>query len=269
MSISKTINAKISMALALGTVFGLMGFNTLSSDSWSFSKLNMLWQDVDLKLSAPLQKKYEKDATRLALRLISESEEYHKLDVEVPEQAITPIYNALVSIHNSNLDAAKMVTEIHKLHTFPVPSVDHFFVVYNRKAEWAIPLRLGDNSTDSDQINELLDHYGLVIDKHVEWDEEKNSFHVKATKSLNIAAIAKEFSAIEDIVLVDLLMPSGDGNDIEVKQLENGLEVKYLIKFGSCISGCKNQHVWTFKVSNQNEVTFIGESGDELPEWMK
>jgi len=222
-----------------------------------------------MNLSEHLQKKYQKDATRLALRLISQDKEYHKLDVEVPDHAVQPIFNALISIHNSDLKAAKTVTRIHKLHTFPVPSVDHFFVVYKRSAKWAIPLRMGDNTTDSEEINQLLQHYGLVIDKHVEWDEEKNSFHVKATKSLNIAAIAKEFSAIEGVVLVDLLMPAGDGNDIEVKQLEDVLEVNYLIKFGSCISGCKNQRVWTFRVDRQNKVSFVGESGDELPVWMK
>ncbi|MEM8908214.1 MAG: hypothetical protein AAGD05_10250 [Bacteroidota bacterium] len=268
MSASKLIRTKMSTGFALFTVFGLMGFKTLAPQSWSISNWHAQWNDTKREISAHLQKKYEKDATRLALRMISQDAAYHDLDVEVPAQATTPIFNALISIHQSGLEAAKTVTRIHKLHTFPVPSVDHFFVVYNRSAEWAIPLRLGDNTTNSEEINQLLDHYGLVIDKHVEWDEEKNSFHVRATKSLNIAAIAKAFSAVEGVVLVDLLMPAGDGNDIEVKQLEQGLEVNYLVKFGSCISGCKNQHVWSFQVNPQGEVKFLGESGDALPEWM-
>ncbi|MEM9824006.1 MAG: hypothetical protein AAF985_23175, partial [Bacteroidota bacterium] len=255
-------------ALTMATAFGLMGFTKLAPNHWDLFPWNNQWEPK-VNLSDYLQKKYQKDATRLALRLISQDQEYHNLDVEVPDHTVQPIFNALVSIHNSDLEAAKTVTRIHKLHTFPVPSVDHFFVVYKRSAKWAIPLRMGENTTYSEQINRLLEHYGLVIDKHVEWDEEKNSFHVKATRSLNIAAIAKAFSSIEGVVLGDLLMPAGDGNDIEVKQLDNSLEINYLIKFGSCISGCKNQRIWTFRVDQQNEVTFVGESGDELPVWMK
>jgi len=258
----------ISLAFMLAFAFVLMGFNTLANRGWSLGNLTFN-NSSDKKLSENKKQKYRKDATRLALRLISDNGEYYDLEAKVPEQEVSSIYNALVSIHESDLAEAKVVTRMHKLHTFPVPSVDQFFVVYDRTAEWAIPLRLGDMSTDSEEINNLIAEYGLVIDKHVEWDEQKNSFHIKATRSLNIAAIAKEFSKVEGVVLTDLLMPDGDGNDIEVEQVGNNLEIRFLVKFGSCITGCKSQHIWTFQVSDQNEVSFINESGDELPDWMK
>jgi len=259
----------LGVALLFATTFVLMGFNTLAHRGWQFSNLSVSISEIGKKLSDYKKQKYRKDATRLALRLISDNREYHNLEVEVPEQKVTSIYEALVTIHQSELEAAKTVTKIHKLHTFPIPSVDHFFVVYDRSSKWAIPLRLGDMTTDNEKINSLMKDYGLVIDKHVEWDENKNSFHVKATRSLNIAAVAKEFSKVEGVVLTDLLTPDGDGNDIEIQRLKNAWELKFLIKFGSCITGCKNQHAWTFQVTDQNEVTFINESGDELPDWMK
>ncbi len=220
------------------------------------------------KLTTYKQNKYKKDATRLALRLVSNDGDYHALNAEAPKEMVSSIYNALVAIHQSEHPMAKLVTRTHKLHTFPKPSVDRFFVVYKREAPWAKPLRLGDTSTDSEEINSLLDQYGLVIDKHVDWDEEHNSFNVKAKESLNIAPIANAFSSVEEIVLVDLLMPNGDGNDIEIVKLDNGWELKYMVKFDSCISGCKKKHIWTFKVIDGKQVIFVGESGDELPAWM-
>ncbi|MEL6863804.1 MAG: hypothetical protein AAFP19_05260 [Bacteroidota bacterium] len=220
------------------------------------------------RISAYKQNKYRKDATRLALRLQSEQMEYTELNAEAPEDMVDGIYDALIAVHLSDLEGARQVTRIHKLHTFPVPSVDRFFVVYNRTATWATPLRLGDNTTNSEELNGLLEQYGLVIDRHVEWDEEHNSFNVRAKRSLNIAPIAKAFSKIDDIVLVDLLLPDGDGNDIEVKKLENGWELSYMVKFDSCISGCKKKHIWTFQVLESGQVQFVGESGDELPGWM-
>ena len=219
-------------------------------------------------LSNYKQSKYKKDATRLALRLEAVDAAYSDLEVKAPEQIVESIYEALIAVHTSGLKSAHIVTEMHKLHTFPVPSVDNFFVVYKRNSSWAMPLRLGDNTTDSDEINQLLEQYGLEIDRHVDWDEEHNSFNVRAKESINIAPIAKAFSAIDGIVLVDLLKPDGDGNDIEAKKTSKGWELSYMIKFDSCISGCKKRHTWTFEVDNNNKVSFLGEAGDTLPEWM-
>ncbi|MEM1322476.1 MAG: hypothetical protein AAGG75_19590 [Bacteroidota bacterium] len=220
------------------------------------------------KITAYKQNKYRKDATRLALRLVSDNKDYQALNAEAPKDMVSSIYDALIAVHRSNHKMARLVTRTHKLHTFPIPSVDRFFVVYKREASWARPLRLGDTTTDSEEINKLLDQYGLIIDKHVDWDEEHNSFNVRAKESLNIAPIANAFSLIEEIVLVDLLMPNGDGNDIELKKIDGGWELNYVIKFDSCISGCKKRHIWTFEVRSGNQVSFIGESGDDLPDWM-
>jgi len=220
-------------------------------------------------LSVYKQTRYRKDATRLALRLqAGNGASYSDISADVPKATVESIYDALIAVHQSKLKSAKAVTQTHKLHTFPTPSVDRFFVVYKRDATWATPLRLGDNITDSKEINSLLEDYSLKIDRHVDWDEEHNSFNIIASNSLNVAPVAKAFSQIEDVVLVDMLKPNGDGNDIEIKKLNNGWELSYMIKFDSCISGCKKKHIWTFKIDHNNEVSFIGESGDSLPDWM-
>lgn len=221
-------------------------------------------------LSVYVASKYKKDATRLALRLMSQNGNYATLEAKAPTNVVEGIYNALVGVHNSNDPMAKMVTRNHKLHTFPVPSVDRFFVVYNRGAEWAKPLRLGDDRTDNDQINGLIDEFNLKITKHVEWDEENNSFHVKAKESLNVAPIGQSISKVDGVKMVDLLMPDGDGNDIEIAKIADGYELNYMIKFDSCITGCKKKHVWTFHVTaSGTKVKFIREFGDDLPPWMK
>ena len=82
-------------------------------------------------LSAYVAAKYKKDATRLALRLMSTNGDYATLEAKAPTTEVEGIYNALVGVHNSADPMAKLVTRNHKLHTFPVPSVDRFFVVYN------------------------------------------------------------------------------------------------------------------------------------------
>jgi len=222
----------------------------------------------DSGLNKYLQLKYQKDATRLALRLLSEDKDYMELNAEVPKEVVGSIYNALVMVHKSDLPKAVEVTKTHKLHTFPMPSIDQFFVIYEKNADWSQPLRLGDNTTDNKAINDLLNTYGLAIDKHMEWDEEHNSFNVRASTALNMAPVAQLFSTMDNVILVDLLVPDGDGNDIEVKSIEGGWEINYHVKFDTCITGCKQKHVWTFEVRG-NTVSFLKEWGDDLPVWMK
>ena len=252
---TKTILSILTVAIAL------YGF------TYSFPKVTFN-ENAD-RLSNYKQKKYKKDATRLALRMISKDGNYSAIAPQLPEDMVESIYNALVAVHLSDLAKAKEVTKAHKLHTFPVPNVDRFFVMYRRDAPWATPLRLGDNETDNEQINSLCQQFGLVIENNVEWDEDHNSFHIRAKQSLNIAPIAQEFLTIQGIAKVDLLTPNGDGNDIEIKKIADGWELNYQVKFDGCISGCQKKHNWSFAINAAGEVKFIGESGDELPEWMK
>ena len=213
--------------------------------------------------------KYKKDATRLALRQLAKGQAFENLDTEVPQDLVESIYNSLIAVHQSNLDAAKTVTRVHKLHTFPTPTVDHLVVIYKRDAPWATPLRLGDDMTDNDKINQLSEKFNLKINRHSEWDEEHNSFNMHAEKALNIASLAKDISTVESVTLVDLMEPNGDGNDIEITPMKDGWKINYIIKFEGCISGCKKKHTWSFEVTNSGKVTFVSESGDELPIWMR
>lgn len=220
-------------------------------------------------LSNYQKNQYKKDATRLALRQLAGDKTFDQLDAEVPEDLVNSIYSSLVAVHESKLPEAKIVTKTHKLHTFPTPTVDRMVVIYKRDAPWAVPLRLGDDVTDNEKINQISEKFKLKIDRHVEWDEEHNSFNMRAEESINIASIAKDLSTVESITLVDMMEPNGDGNDLEVKKIANGWEINYVIKFDGCISGCKKRHTWTFEVTNNGKVTFISESGDDLPMWMK
>ena len=215
------------------------------------------------------QKKYYKDAVRLALRLSSENKNYHALKAEVPSQLVSSIYNALVAVHLNGSEGAHAVTKTHKMHTFPDPNVDRFFVVYEKKASWAKPLRLGNLETGSEKVNKLLEKYGLVIDRNSEWDEENNALHIRAKEPLNITPLANDFKRIDGVILVDLLQPDGEGNDIEIKEIENGWQIDYVLKFDSCFTGCQKKHYWSFQVNTAGDVIYLGEFGDELPEWMQ
>lgn len=255
-------------------LFVVVCFVSLASSNWMFAfdnNHNGIDPEATTKtqLSNHQRNQYKKDATRLALRHLASGKKFESLDPVVPKDLVDAIYNSLIAVHESKLPEAEVVTAVHKLHTFPTPTVDRLVVIYKRDATWATPLRLGDDVTDNDKINQLSEKFKLKIDRNVEWDEEHFSFNMRAENSLNIASVAKDLSTVESVTLVDMMEPNGDGNDIEVKQLNNGWEINYIVKFDGCISGCKKRHTWTFEVTDSNKVTFKGESGDELPKWMR
>jgi len=250
------------LSLATGIIFLLSSFTFTNSlkkmDSKSYVK----------ELSPSKKLKYQKDATRLALRLISKDEDYQNMKVEVPKEMVCSIYDALVAVHFSEIEEAKQVTKSHKLHTFPVPTIDNFLVVYKRDADWARSLRLGDNEIDNEDMKAYCDKYHLKISNHVEWDEEHNSFSIQAVEAMNIAPIAAKFEAFEGVSKVDILAPNGDGNDIEIVKTESGWSINYIVKFDSCFTNCKKRHSWKFNISKSGNVEFVEEKGDDLPIWM-
>ncbi len=237
----------------------------LSSFDWNGDEI--LTNSSNLTKSKKEQ--YHRDATRLALRMLSSDYNFQEIDVEVSHELVNSIYNALISVHMSSIEASKIVTNLHKLHTFPVPSVNNFLVIYKRNIKWASPLRLGDCSTSNERINELCKKYGLVIDNNIEWDDDLNSFNVRSSKALNLTPVAIAFEQIEGVKKIDMLTPSGDGNDIEIVKKDDGWLINYIIKFDSCFKSCKKQHKWTFEVDDSGKVAFLGESGDALPVWMQ
>ncbi len=256
---------RISSPIRLYLLILVLATISISTFGYMLRSSNSSRHSNDEEVSSFLQNKYQKDATRLALRI--PSRDFEDLAPDVPETVVESIYQALLAVHRSGLPAARLVTQTHQLHTFPVPGVDRFFVVYKKDASWAAPLQQGAKSTYSPKINRLLSDYGLVIDKHVAWDDEHSSFNVRATRSLNMAPLANQFLQFPDIVKVDLLLPAGGGNDIEIREIEDGWELKYIIKFEACISGCRKARSWTFSV-REGKVSFLGESGDMLPNWM-
>ena len=254
----KTVKQQL-LLLAIICFLGLAG----SSSMLAFGNDNSGDPKPSTKgLSNHQKNQYKKDATRLALRQLVGGNSFENLDAEVPKEMVESIYSSLIAIHTSGLPEAEIVTTQHKLHTFPTPTVDRLIVIYKRDATWAIPLRLGDDVTDNDKINELSEKFKLKIDRHVEWDEEHFSFNMRAEESLNLAPLAKDLSTVESVTLVDMMEPNGDGNDIELKKLENGWEINYIIKFDRCISGCKKRHTWSFEVIN-GKVNFKEESGEQ------
>ena len=218
------------------------------------------------EISKKLERKFKRDAARLALRMESDKEELRYQNITISPSNVENIYQALVTVYKKD-ETSQSIAKCN-VHTFPNPSIDHFNVIFDKTVDWAIPLQQGVSETDSDEINELLDEYNLVISKHVQWNNTQDAITIRSKTPLNMAALANEFYNIEGVVEIDLGVPTIAGNDIQIERINRGWELEYILRFGSYIDEGK-EHIWKYQVTDKGEVTFISETGAPIPTWMK
>ncbi|MFT5385158.1 MAG: hypothetical protein ACI8VT_003133, partial [Saprospiraceae bacterium] len=212
-------------------------------------------------------RKFKRDAARLALRMESKKEDLRYLNIVIPRDNIENIYDMLTNIYVGN-EVAKSIAECN-VHTFPNPSIDHLVIIFDRDIEWAAPLREGISETDNNDINDLMDDYDLIIEKHIQWNDTKDALTIRSKEPLNMAALANEFYNIEGVSSIDLGIPEIGGNDINIERISNGWEVQYVLRFGSYISGKGQVHIWKFNAFDDGSIEMISEDGDAIPEWMR
>ena len=214
-----------------------------------------------------LERKFRRDAARLALRMTSQQEDLRYQNISISRNDIQNLYNILTNIY-VNDETAQSIANCN-VHTFPDPSIDHFVIIFDKTVDWAAPLRDGISETDSDEINDLLDEYDLIIEKHVQWNDENDAITIRSKEPLNMAALANEFYNIEGVSEIDLGIPKVGGNDIQINRIQDGWEVQYILRFGSYVTGDGKQHVWKYRAMDSGETKFLTEEGDPIPSWMR
>ena len=214
-----------------------------------------------------LERKFRRDAARLALPLNAEQEDLRYQNMVIPRQNVDDFYRILSNIYLEH-ETAKSIAKCN-VHTFPDPSIDHFVVIFDKDAEWASPLRQGISETTSDDINDLLDEFDLIIEKHVQWNDTQDAITIRSREPLNMAALANEFYNIDGITEIDLGIPKAGGNDIQIRRVQDGWEVAYILRFGSILSGEGKSHIWSYKALDNGGIKFMEETGDEIPSWMR
>ncbi|MBP7821578.1 MAG: hypothetical protein KA010_01560 [Saprospiraceae bacterium] len=216
---------------------------------------------------APISRKYRRDAARIILRIEAEKEELRYQNIKLPNDKVESMYKLLCNIYTRQ-QVVRNIAECN-VHTFPNPSIDHIVVIFDKNVSWAKPLQAGLKETNSPKINELLFKYGLVIEKHVNWNSTQDAVTIRSKEPLNMAALANEFYNITGVKEIDLGVPKVEGNDIKVKRLSNAWEIEYILRFGSLSGSGAKKHSWKFKAGDGGDIYFISEQGDPIPTWMK
>jgi hypothetical protein len=216
-----------------------------------------------------LKKIYKTDATRLSIRIINKYQRLSKQTVKVPEELVQSIYNALVAIRVSDYGAIDDIAKKYYVRTYASPNIESIILVFEHDAEWVEPLRRRKDTTANPQINRLIKDHNLKMTKLVYIDEERAGLVLKSREPLNTNALSMKFYTEVGIGAIPEVLPYGDGNDINIERTKEGWTVVYSLRFGSCVSKCQKSHDWIFKIGDDGDVAYEGDSGHTIPPWIK
>lgn len=248
----------------LTILFSFFGFASINAQIPTAQFVSQ--KEVINDIPKNLERKFRRDAARLALRLNAEKEDLRYLGVAIPKPTIEMVYNILTQIYLQE-ETAKSIAKCN-VHTFPNPSIDQLVLIYDKEADWAAPLRDGISETESPEINDLLDEFELVIEKHVAWNDTQDALTIRSKEPLNMAALANEFAEIDGIEAIDLGIPKIGGNDISLNRIQDGWEIQYILTFGAA-AGKGKKHIWQYHALDNGTIKFIEESGSPIPAWMR
>ena len=217
-------------------------------------------------ISRNLDRKFRRDAARLALRL-NDGEDLRFQSIRIPSGEMESLYRALVAMHNGDENVRAIFR--CNVHTRPNPSIDHMLVIFDRQVDWARPLREGRHETTSITLNDLLYEHDLVIEKHVQWNDRNDAISIRSKNPLNMAALANEFNNIEGVSAVDLGLSKEMGSDITATRVRDGWRFTFTLGFGSLQEAGEKSHRWLYDYSDGGRITKVSEAGDPVPDWMR
>ena len=220
--------------------------------------------DAPVSIPARLDRKFRRDAARLALRNSLAQTAAAGTGIDRTQAAL--FYEVLTTLYREQATARAIAS--CNVHTFPRPSIDHLVLVFERDIDWAAPFAESLLRTGNDDLNALLDDHDLIIEKHLVWDDALDAITIRAKEPMNIGALVDDFADIDGVERIDLGVPEVIGNDIAIERSNNRWEVTYLLRFGA-LTGTPKEHHWIFAYEDNGRVQLLEEGGEAVPSYMR
>lgn len=224
----------------------------------------------DSRLPKYLKRIYKRDAARVSIRLLNKELRVNRQTVQIPEELVQAIYNAMVAVRTSDYQSVDTVANQYYVRTFPVPNVEKIILVAEHDAPWIEPLKQRQDTTGNTYINNVIRAHDLFISKMVYMgDGERVGVVLQSRGPINVPALMMRFFMNGGVGSIEESLPYGDGNDIDVYRTKEGWNLEYSVKFGDCSFQCQKYHTWSYTVKEDGSVVYNGSSGHVIPPWLK
>ena len=222
----------------------------------------------DSRFPSYLKQIYKRDAARMSIRLLNNELRVSKQTIQIPEELVQAIYNAMVAVRTSDYGSVDTMANQYYVRTFPVPNVEKIVLVAEHDAPWLEPLKQRQDTTGDPQINSIIREHNLIISRLVHLDEERVALVLQSREPINVPALMMRFFISEGIGSIEEVLPYGDGNDISIERTKTGWDLVYSLKFGSCSLQCQKYRNWSYSIEEDGSVAYNGSSGHTIPPWI-
>jgi signal transduction histidine kinase len=238
--------ACVILALTAGALPGLPAEASAQAGLQEFPRV----PQPEADLAPDVRARYQEDAARLAARHLAEAGA--RDDVALPPALVASLYNALARVFQTNHPSRDFAVEKHRVHTFGNPPLRELIVGVHPGQAWAEAWKRGERLTGNEAIDALMKAFDLSVERgHI----------LRARDPVNVAALARRFAAIPGVRYAEPNAVIGDGNDIRARAEANGWRLEYSAGMGDCPAGCTQRYGWTFLVTTDGRVTFVGSTG--------
>lgn len=254
----------------------------------------------DCSISNSAKNFYEDDATRIAVRSL-QANATTASDITIPQTLIDRILQAFSVVHKSDFayadslfteanaslrdslrteyEAARdTVVNDYEIHTSASPGLESISLTVDTDSDIATRWRDGNRLTNNEEVDALMTIYGLELIEYEEFAIDASGdlvgrAKIGTTSSLNLTALANNFSAINGITFAAVDIDGSDkGNDIEVSENGNDFTIVYIVRYDDaneanmCEDACTMERRYTFTVNLEDcEAVYEGASGDAAP----
>lgn len=209
---------------------------------------------------------YEEDAVNLAIRHLEEIDAPEFNDVYPPSELVTSLFDALVHVHLTEHPVRDTVIDVYQIPSFSGHATRSIMVRVDLEYEWTQAWRQEVALTGYPEVDALMITHDLLVSRFYEWLSGDVAV-LRANRPLNTTALAALFEPIPGVMWAERSEGSvGRINDIDARPHDDGWQLDYSVGFGDCPSGCVHRHIWSFSVSEEGTVAFLGRSGPPPPE---
>ena len=209
---------------------------------------------------------YEEDASRMTVRMMLDLGGAAAAEIELPAGLTASLTNGLSAIYMaSDIAARDSVVDMFHVHTYVLTTVYQINVIAGSAHIFMQAWSAGERFTGHSEIDSLMRRYDLHVKMYNVWSHNNYIALLRSGRPLNAWALAKTFDALADVARSMPTRWLGDGSDITVENGGKSWIYSFWYRWGDCQAGCGGAHQWSFRVSDEGVVTYLGSSGSSLP----
>ena len=213
-------------------------------------------------IPADLAKAYKEDAHRLAARELNSKRRSGDPQVNLPTERVDYFYQLLVQAYRMMQSEAE-IPDLSYIHTRQNPPLREIIVFLEPDCPFADEWKTGRTSTSNLYLNQVMGEHMLKIKSFNEGPIGTMAV-LEAPKFINTKDLAFIFSNIEGVKSAEPNSVVGESNDISwTTGGKNGYAIKFSKGWGDCPSGCIYRAYWSFYVGENDELNYMGLSGDD------